>query len=410
MTDADAEADGPGKTDAGDATAHEVSGTAERDAAHPLDELVDQPAASAGVVAAAVALAAAFLPWTDAPPLVPSVAGASSTLAAALAGIAAAAFVLRRIEGVDRRMGAVIAGLASTGVVVAGLARFVGPEASGGQPPSIGVGLPVATAAGVLMLGLAVAEYHDIPAAGLVERARRPAVGFGLLVAVFVVASLVSVPLQTQEFGLITGRVLNTVVFDVVLISITLVFLSSTDRGLDFLDFRRPEVRDLAYVGVGFVALLAGQVLVVVFVSVLGLPSTSNRIVEGAGQRPELLLALIPLQFLAVAPAEELFNRNLLQKYFYGAYSRPVAIVVASGVFSTAHLFSYSGDSAAGTLVSMVAVLILGVVLGVVYERTENIVVPMLVHGLYNATLFALLYVVIVYGDVGQAAMAALPW
>ena len=34
-------------------------------------------------------------------------------------------------------------------------------------------------------------------------------------------------------------------------------------------------------------------------------------------------------------------------------------------------------------------------VFGVVYELTENLVVPALTHGLYNATLFGLLYLTV---------------
>lgn len=407
MTDGDAGTDGVGNPDAGTAPAREA---AEPDDASPLDGLVDRPAASAGTVVAAVALAAAFLPWTDAPPLVPSVVGASSTLAAAFAGLATVAFLLARYGALDRRAGAAVAGIASAAVVVVGLARFVGPEMAGGEPPSLGAGLLLAMAAGLLAFGLAIAEYHDVTAAGLVERARRPAVGFALLFTAFVLASFLSVPFQSLELGLIGARVMNTVVLDAALVAITLAFLLASGRGLAFVDLSRPGIRDLAYVGAGFVALLAGQVLVAVLVTVLGLPSTGNQVVSGAEQTPELLLVLIPLQFLAVGPAEELFNRNLLQKYFYGAFSRPTAIVVASGVFASAHLFSYSGESAAGTLVSIVAVLVLGAILGVVYERTGNVVVPILAHGLYNATLFGLLYVAIVFSDVDPQSMAVLPW
>ncbi|MFC6976274.1 hypothetical protein ACFQL1_18855 [Halomicroarcula sp. GCM10025709] len=45
-------------------------------------------------------------------------------------------------------------------------------------------------------------------------------------------------------------------------------------------------------------------------------------------------------------------------------------------------------------------------VFGVSYEYTDNIVVPSLIHGFYNATLFTGLYVSVVYAD--QAAQSAL--
>jgi membrane protease YdiL (CAAX protease family) len=42
-------------------------------------------------------------------------------------------------------------------------------------------------------------------------------------------------------------------------------------------------------------------------------------------------------------------------------------------------------------------------VFGAVYEFTENLVVPALVHGAYNATLFSLLYVAVRFGGMQPA-------
>ena len=63
--------DGDATVDADGGSPASADADATRDAASVLDEAIDRPAASAGLVAAAVALAAAFLPWTDSPPLVP---------------------------------------------------------------------------------------------------------------------------------------------------------------------------------------------------------------------------------------------------------------------------------------------------------------------------------------------------
>jgi membrane protease YdiL (CAAX protease family) len=39
-----------------------------------------------------------------------------------------------------------------------------------------------------------------------------------------------------------------------------------------------------------------------------------------------------------------------------------------------------------------------GLVLGVTYEATDNLVVPSLIHGAYNATLFTLAYLSVTFG------------
>jgi membrane protease YdiL (CAAX protease family) len=47
------------------------------------------------------------------------------------------------------------------------------------------------------------------------------------------------------------------------------------------------------------------------------------------------------------------------------------------------------------------------VVLGVVYEYTDNIVVPALTHGAYNATLFTLAYVSLKLQQAGVSPESA---
>ena len=44
-------------------------------------------------------------------------------------------------------------------------------------------------------------------------------------------------------------------------------------------------------------------------------------------------------------------------------------------------------------MVYIAVTFVLGCILGYVYERTANLVVPALVHGAYNAILFSMLYV-----------------
>jgi len=61
-------------------------------------------------------------------------------------------------------------------------------------------------------------------------------------------------------------------------------------------------------------------------------------------------------------------------------------------VFAIIHYPSLSG-SPTGQLIYVAIISVPGLIFGVAYEYTDNLVVPALIHGLYNATLFALLYV-----------------
>jgi membrane protease YdiL (CAAX protease family) len=95
---------------------------------------------------------------------------------------------------------------------------------------------------------------------------------------------------------------------------------------------------------------------------------------------------------LLVGPIEELLFRGVVQGVLRRSFGVRVGIVVASGLFGLVHWVAVSGGptekfayvAIAGTL---------GIVLGVLYERTETILAPGLAHGVYNSVLFVIQYV-----------------
>jgi hypothetical protein len=117
---------------------------------------------------------------------------------------------------------------------------------------------------------------------------------------------------------------------------------------------------------------------------------------------PVVILPFIPLSLLIIGPAEELVYRNLIQKPLYDAFSRRGAVLTASVIFALMHIPQYSppGASAIETLNALVLVFVLSLVLAIAYERTDNIVVPILIHGSFNAIQFLLLYVTLVSGGM----------
>jgi membrane protease YdiL (CAAX protease family) len=104
---------------------------------------------------------------------------------------------------------------------------------------------------------------------------------------------------------------------------------------------------------------------------------------------PEVFLLLVPLSFLLIGPGEELLYRGVIQGTLTEEFSVPSAIVLASGLFAVIHTFSLQGE---GKIVYILVVFVLALVLGFVYEYTENLVVPALMHGAYNAVLFGSSY------------------
>jgi len=65
-------------------------------------------------------------------------------------------------------------------------------------------------------------------------------------------------------------------------------------------------------------------------------------------------------------------------------------------IFARIHITAYAGGSPAQVVGSLGIVFTLSVLLGWIYARTEKLLVPALVHGVYNAIQFGWLYVEIV--------------
>lgn len=125
-------------------------------------------------------------------------------------------------------------------------------------------------------------------------------------------------------------------------------------------------------------------------VSSLGLLPESV-IGEAAGDDPRILLGLAALSLVVIAPIEEFVFRGVVQGRLRDAFGPAGAIVGASLLFGSLHLANYAGDVpsvVAGALV----IVGTGAVLGALYEYTDNLTVPIVAHGLYNALLLGVAY------------------
>jgi len=151
-----------------------------------------------------------------------------------------------------------------------------------------------------------------------------------------------------------------------------------------------PDLRDVATTVVGFVVLFVAASALTVVIGLLGVESATNEVVEQGQRNPRIFLYMIPITILLVAPAEELIFRGIVQGLFRGAYGVVPAVVLASALFGVAHWLALTGGGSRLTYVAIAAVL--GLVLGVAYEYSENLAVPVVIHGLWNAFLFGSQY------------------
>lgn len=201
-----------------------------------------------------------------------------------------------------------------------------------------------------------------------------PLIAFGPQVDVggslFVVISLV--PSQLA-FAIVGGLVALTLVDDV--------------------SVRVPNRSDVTWVGLGLAGSFAAVGLLVAASTVVDLSPIQSVVGEAAGVDPTILVALALLSIFLIAPAEELLFRGAVQGRLRKTFGPAGSIALASAIFASLHAFNFVGGGLV-VLVPLTALFLVGSVLGYAYERTGNLTVPVVVHGLYNATLFLSSFVV----------------
>lgn len=370
----------------------------------------DTSAASVGFVLAGVAFAAAFLSWPSDPLGLAPVGTLASPAGAGIAGLALVAFALRRYGLVTRRIGAPIAGGASLLVILYGLYTLYQPVLAGLETPEIGTGLPISMIAGLGAIGMAFADGSAQDATSLASKVTAALTALLIGIIGLFVASIIAV---VAMWGLGVEETANqltlmTALFGLGLFIVGAGYLRITEKGLSYLDFKLPTLRDIGVVVLGVFAIFAMLYGASLVIQSLGLSTAENSITEPAQEgNVGTLLALIPLSWLIIGPSEELLYRNVIQKSLYNSFSKWSAVFVASGVFAIAHFFAYLSPDIVATLTTLVVVFFLSLILGISYVVTENVTVPALIHGTFDAVMFAGLYVTL-SGDI-PAAMAFVP-
>lgn len=228
-------------------------------------------------------------------------------------------------------------------------------------------------------------------------RLRSVATGFGLAIGGFVAANvlgllvfslLVQAGIAIRDNPTVVYPV-GTVLTGLGFVSVVVLYLASTD---DFalLNVRIPTLRDLGWTVLGVGALLAALIAISTIFQQLGLETAQHQLEEIGRNNPQLMMVMIPLAFLVIGPSEELLFRGVIQGVLRRVYRPLPAIAIASVMFGIGHVTALTGEGKGSTIL---AVLLLGAILGALYEYTDNLVVPSLVHGAYDAIVFVQIYV-----------------
>jgi membrane protease YdiL (CAAX protease family) len=216
---------------------------------------------------------------------------------------------------------------------------------------------------------------------------------FALAVWQSVLLAVVTDVLWERPLSGARQQIVSTVALGAATTMTVAIYLAYTNRSLSFVDVRVPSPRSVAWAVGGLLSLFALLQAISVAFAAFGVSTTQHSTTQAAQSEPSLLLPLVPLSLLVIGPGEELLYRNVVQKGLYEHAPRWVAVLTASVIFALVHIPAYSTGGTTGQLVATLAVIFtLSLVLGTVYERTENLLVPAFVHGSYNAILFGFEY------------------
>jgi membrane protease YdiL (CAAX protease family) len=224
--------------------------------------------------------------------------------------------------------------------------------------------------------------------------------GLGAGVALVLALSLLLVGLGLDPSPL-TILVLSLVsIQGVAFGGVALLYLRFRGRPVESVGLRLPSLRELLIVVAGYAAAFVAAIAGAVVIGVTGAPAGENQVSEFAAADPNVLLWLIPASFLLIGPGEELLFRGIVQGRLRETFDPVPGVVLASALFAAVHFAALTGGTG-GRLVTVTVLFFPALVFGGVYELTDNLVVPALVHGAYNATLFAMAYLAIRLSESG---------
>lgn len=185
-------------------------------------------------------------------------------------------------------------------------------------------------------------------------------------------------------------RIADTVVMFSVIMGVTALYVYAIDTER-LIQWVRPTKQEIAIIIGGIVVLLVIMLSLDWLLRVVGFsPGANQAVLEGEGD-PTYFLLMIFVSLLFVGPAEELLFRGAVQGRLRESWGVWPAILLASLLFGLIHIFAVPGSLGDQLPYALVATL-LGIPLGYLYEYTQNILVPSVIHGAYNATIFGFLY------------------
>jgi len=253
------------------------------------------------------------------------------------------------------------------------------------------------------------------------SRLRAIGVGIGISVAGMAVALVLVLfsALSLNAAGVTITPVLSIVLAllltqGVAFLGVGYLYLRKRGIPVRSLGLRVPSIKEFGIVIGALVLSFVYLIGVSQLLAATGTDAAENQITGMAMENPEIVLYLLPGSFLLIGPGEELLFRGVVQNRIREAFSPVPGVIIASVIFAAIHVSSLVASNPSAILVTIGILMGPSLILGGIYEYTRNLVVPIIVHGTYNAIIFLSLYLVATgtveeSGNAAAAVVAALP-
>jgi hypothetical protein len=156
-----------------------------------------------------------------------------------------------------------------------------------------------------------------------------------------------------------------------------------------------PTLRESGWIAAGVVIMFVTAILIQIGMQLLNTAPPTNFSAAAAAERPVLVysLAIVGALFI-IGPIEEYFYRGIVQGRLREQMGPVPAIAIVSVGFALGHVPSYwiggSDLLSLGVLFALLSIAVASVIFGAIYERTQNLVVVIVIHSLVNAISFSL--------------------
>jgi len=218
----------------------------------------------------------------------------------------------------------------------------------------------------------------------------------GITLLAFIISVIVGImfliPLQLMGFDIETTSVLIGIAIIGQLGFLFVAIFYIRKRNIQ-VPIEMPSRSDIIHIAGGILLTLVTAIALSQILYFLDLMPDSP-MEEMAAADPRILLALAFLSVILVAPAEELLFRGAIQGRLRQRFGPIPSIMTASILFGALHLGNYTG-ALLPIIMGAMLITVVSLIIGTLYDRTDNLTVPITVHAIYNVVLLLISYVAI---------------